>query len=315
MTNVLTQEFVFSLLNDQLDGKEFSIKLEEVWQRAGFSLYENAVRAVKNYLVENEDYVIDTSLRTELTTMQFSSIQEKAAFLNKKPIKLSADGFDHLMMQAQTVEGREARKLFIVYKKQYMNNLKFRLRESSPETYANLCKEHQALFRENQNLRMQLEEVENDSEYLALTRHENIDLEEALSKTKKKHEASELMIAALIQVIKDSNPHLVTSGYLPILFIMLDVLANKNPQALEYFMSNHLQMSDQAIYVFAGDNGIFEYMKENYPHWDKVKKSKFYQSWLAYKQAKEESKELKPQVNPVLGFTPANKTTNRKKPK
>lgn len=305
----------FSVLNDQLDGKEFSINLEDVWQRAGFSRYDNATRAVKNFLIENEDYVIDSSLGRELTTMQFSSIQEKAAFLNKKPIKLSADGFDHLMMQAQTDEGREARQLFIVYKKQYMNNLKFRLWESSPETYANLCKEHQALFRENQNIRMQLEEVENDSKYFALMKAEISCLEEELSKTKKDYQASQLMIAALIQVIEDSNPQLVTSGYCPILFIMLDALANKNPKALEYFMSNHLQMSDQAIYIFAGDNGIFEYMKEKYSHWDEVKESKFYKSWLAHKQAREESEKFKTQIKTATGFNPTNKKTTRKKSK
>lgn len=156
-TNVLTQEFVFAVLDDQIDGKEFSINLEDVWQRAGFTRIDNAVRAVKNHLIENEDYVIDSSSGRDLTTRRVLAPNEKAALLKKKIIKLSADGFDHLMMQVQTEEGREARKLFIMYKKQYMANLKVKLSQSST---SDTSQELQQLQKDYAFLKQQVKVIE-----------------------------------------------------------------------------------------------------------------------------------------------------------
>jgi hypothetical protein len=59
---------------------------------------------------------------------------DHAAASRREIIKLSSDGFDHFCMAANTDAGREARKMFIRYKKEYIASLNRRLQVTEVET-------------------------------------------------------------------------------------------------------------------------------------------------------------------------------------
>jgi phage anti-repressor protein len=150
---MLTQGYIFSAFQAESAGNQFPLSFDEAWEKAGYARKDNAKKVLVIELVENEDYTIltDSALLRDLTTTgffeSFSSVpaylsknqilalienetfldllspQEKAVIARTEIIKLSTDGFDHFCMMARTEKGRETRKQFIAFKKQYIANL------------------------------------------------------------------------------------------------------------------------------------------------------------------------------------------------
>lgn len=129
---ILDQQFIFKALDAEKNGEQFPIDFNDVWAELGYTRRNNAKRALELTLIENEDYFIDNSLKSNLTTTMFMSVQEKAAFSRREVIKLSCDGYDHFCMSAQTPEGRQKRIEFIGYKKAYIAQLERYLNYQAP---------------------------------------------------------------------------------------------------------------------------------------------------------------------------------------
>jgi hypothetical protein len=135
--NELNQDFVTTVLNAETNGEQFPIGFDEAWRKAGYSRKDNAKRALLKQLIEGEDYTLvsasDSSIVRNRTTMPLPGSPEYAALARLEIIKLSSDGFDHFCMAANTVTGREARKMFICYKKEYIAALNRQLQNTEVE--------------------------------------------------------------------------------------------------------------------------------------------------------------------------------------
>lgn len=118
--NILTQEFIQNAIAAENVGNLFPIDFSDVWRGAGYARRDSALRRVKEDLVEGDDYL---HIPVEPDNHAGLSPQEKGALASAKEIRLSVDGLDHLMMMAQTPQGRAARKMFIQYKRAYIRSL------------------------------------------------------------------------------------------------------------------------------------------------------------------------------------------------
>jgi len=136
--NQLNQEFVASVLIAEEKGEQFPIDFDEAWRKAGYRRKDNAKRILIKQLIEGEDYTLtiasDSSIERNRPTTVLPGSPEYAAMFRKEIIKLSPDGFDHFCMAANTDAGREARKMFIQYKKEYIASLNRRLQLSEVES-------------------------------------------------------------------------------------------------------------------------------------------------------------------------------------
>jgi hypothetical protein len=156
---MLTENQLVQAFNAERNGAKFPIDFDNTWQSLGYNKKSDAKKAIVNNLIEGEDYVIETlwdllqnestkltecACRRILSTIGFSvekgkkyTAREKSTLMKIEVISLSTDGYDHFCMMARTEEGREARKLFIQYKKIYLANLeRALLGEINPEMEA-----------------------------------------------------------------------------------------------------------------------------------------------------------------------------------
>jgi phage anti-repressor protein len=132
--NELNQAFVTSVLIAEEKGEQFPIDFDEVYRSAVYSRKDSAKRALLKQLIENEDYVIDSISERNRPTTVVPGSPDHAAASRREIIKLSCDGFDHFCMAANTDAGREARKMFIRYKKEYIANLNRQLQVTEVES-------------------------------------------------------------------------------------------------------------------------------------------------------------------------------------
>jgi hypothetical protein len=136
--NELNQEFVASVLIAEDKGEQFPIDFDDAWRKAGYGRKDNAKRILIKQLIEGEDYTLtiasDSSIRRNRDEQAVPGSPEYAASFRKEIIKLSPDGFDHFCLAANTDAGREARKMFIQYKKEYIASLNRRLQAVEVET-------------------------------------------------------------------------------------------------------------------------------------------------------------------------------------
>lgn len=131
--NEINQDFVTTVLVAETNGEQFPISFDEAWRKAGYSRKNNAKRALLKQLIENEDYTVECSIGSIRSTTVVPGTPEYASLLRTEVIKLSSDGFDHFCMAANTTAGREARKMFIRYKKEYIASLNRQLQASEVE--------------------------------------------------------------------------------------------------------------------------------------------------------------------------------------
>jgi hypothetical protein len=120
-TDILTQEFVQFAIEAEKNGIEFPIDFDDVWGVGGYSRKDNAVRRVKEYLVEGEDYQFLFS--EEPDNHAGLSVQEVGASRSRKRLRLSVEGMEHFLLTASTQAGRDRRKLFIGYRNAYIRSL------------------------------------------------------------------------------------------------------------------------------------------------------------------------------------------------
>ncbi len=92
--NQLNQEFVASVLIAEEKGEQFPIDFDEVYRSAGYSRKDSAKRALLKQLIENEDYVIDSTSGWNRSDSVIPGSPEYAALMRTKVIRLSVNGFE-----------------------------------------------------------------------------------------------------------------------------------------------------------------------------------------------------------------------------
>ncbi len=143
---MLSENQLVQAFDAERNGIKFPIDFEAAWRKLGYSRKDNAKRAILGKLIENEDYIIDSSIVRNRPTTVLPGSPEYAALSKAEVIYLSCDGYDHFCMLSDTPEGREERKRFIEYKKAYLASLERALLSAASS-------EVEALKEENAQLR------------------------------------------------------------------------------------------------------------------------------------------------------------------
>jgi phage anti-repressor protein len=107
--SLLSQAFVFAALEQERSGIQFPINFDDVWSVIGYNRKDNAVKALKNKLVEGIDWVV--------------SLRKAAETRPSHDYRLSVDSFKMFCLMAETLEGHEVRRYFLDLEKEYVKGL------------------------------------------------------------------------------------------------------------------------------------------------------------------------------------------------
>jgi phage anti-repressor protein len=125
--SILSETLVTNILSSESNGEDFPVNFDDVWEAAGYSRKNNALRVLSQYFESGVDYTLlsTSTYNRSLNSEQPASNGGFSHLMGSTPATycMTVDTVKSFFLVANTAEGREARRYFIAAEKQYRKQL------------------------------------------------------------------------------------------------------------------------------------------------------------------------------------------------